>query len=88
MAWFGTDGGPVTADRDLIEANAYAQLRFHDMIVADVQGDPDHPLTRAYVAAERRQDDVLRNLQWEKAKAELDALAAGEHFLRPAEVGR
>lgn len=76
-----------TATR-LFEANAAAQRRFHDMLVLGCYSDPDAPETRAYVAAERLVDSILVDAQWEKSQAELDALAAGEHFLRPAEVGR
>lgn len=70
-------------------ANAIAQLRFKRMLDHGVYGDPTAPATVAYVAAERRVDDLLRNAQWERAKAELDAtiaaetaaeLAAGDHY--------
>ena len=70
---------------DLIRANREAQMAFHEMISkvyhVPTEDEPtrtvpaysitDAPETLAYVAAERAVDELLVNLQWEKAKAEL-----------------
>lgn len=79
----------MTTDIDtaalLAEANAYAQRRFAAMLDAKTYSDPEAPETRAYVQAERVIDDLLGEAQWEKSKAEFDALqtadlAAGDHY--------
>lgn len=82
----------TTTDR-LREANAEAQALFHAMLDANAYGDPDAPETRRYVEAERHVDTILEYAQWERAKAQLDALtaadlAAGDHFVYNAPVGR
>lgn len=88
----------TTAER-LREAHAEAQNAFHVMLEAGTFGDPDHPLTRFYIEAERHVDTVLEYAQWERAKAEMDALIAsdiigdpalalGDHFAFPNGVGR
>lgn len=68
-----------TATR-LHEAHEAAQIAFRAMLNARAYSDPGHPLTRAYVAAERLVDSILVDAQWEKARAEMDRLQAGDHF--------
>ena len=72
----------TTATR-LARAHEAAQAAFHDMLTEGAFPDPDHPLTRAYVAAERLVDSILVGAQWERAKTELDRLQAGDHFRYP-----
>jgi hypothetical protein len=64
----------------LAEANAHAQRRFHAMLEAKVFGDPENPLTRQYVLAERVVDDLLGEAQWEASKAAMDEAQAGDHY--------
>lgn len=73
-----------TATR-LVRANDAAQAAFHDMLTEGVFPDPEHPLTRRYVAAERLVDSILVDAQWERSKAELD-VAIAEHYLFPEGV--
>lgn len=83
-------------------AQDLAQDLMRAMLDAGVQGDANAPLTMAYVSAERVVDALdgfpRSGVEWEKAKAELDALIAGDtdadpdfddrgnHFLFPEGV--
>lgn len=68
------------ADTEVLEqANTETQRRFRAMVEAGVYGDPNHPLTLAYVRAERQQDSVIKNAQWEAAKSAMDALQSADH---------
>lgn len=73
----------TTADR-LREAHDEAQALFHAMLVSNAYGDPDAPETRRYVEAERHVDTILEYAQWERAKAEMDALIASDIIGDPA----
>lgn len=64
----------MTAGFALVRANIDAQRAFRDMLIAGVYGDPTATLTRAYVAAERRVDELLRDAQGR-------SLALGDHHV-------
>lgn len=64
----------------LVEANTVAQAAFKAMLDCGDIANPEDPCVRAYVAAERRMDDILVTLQGQRAQAELDALIDGDHF--------
>jgi hypothetical protein len=70
----------------LVETNAYAQRKFRAMLDARTYGDPAASETKAYVKAERLVDELLAGVQWETAKAALDELQAGDHFVYPEPV--
>lgn len=65
-------------------AHREAQRAFGDMIAANAYGDPEAPETRRYIEAERHVDTILEYAQWERAKAELDALIAADIIGDPA----
>ena len=74
----------MTRPEALIEAWDVAQTAFRAMLECGKYADPDDPCTRAYVAAERRVDSVLIDLQGQRAQAALDTLIDGDHFAYPA----
>jgi hypothetical protein len=76
----------VSADRIKAAWNE-AQEAFHDMLDANVYGDPNAPETRAYVTAERHLDNLLADAQFAEVQAQLDA-ALSDHYVYPAGVGR
>lgn len=63
----------------LTRAHERAQRRFHDMLEGKKYSDPKARETRLYVEAERLVDELLVNLQWEQAKAEMDRLQSSDH---------
>lgn len=93
-------GGHLGADAEwrdrtaaaLDVAHGRARRAFLEMLYTRTYSDPNHPLTKAYVAAERVVDELLVAAQGEAAFAAMDALvaedAAGDHHFYPAGVGR
>ena len=69
----------------LAQAHREAQRRFAEMLDAQAYGDPNHPLTLAYVSAERVVDAMLGDAQWERSKAELDALQLADLLADPGD---
>ena len=72
-------------DARIRAANAETQRRFASMLDAGVTALPDHPLTRAYVSAERVLDALIEAVQAERR--DLDEWA-GDHHIYPKGPGR